>query len=384
MNENIILLATNIFVFVLGGGMLLIIPQITRKSLLFGVKIPLEEAGCAEAIALRGRYIRTCLFGIFILLALCVAQFVLLPDWTLLTTLYMPLLIVPIHLWAFVPNWKAAVRLKQERGWQVSGAVFAETSSSNNRGNLSKLPWAWYIASLVVILVTIAITVAMYPALPDQIPGHMDANMQATRYVDKTWLSVLMLPLVNLATLAVIFIVGISIEKAKLQIDAKNPRVSFLQHAIYRRRMGNAMGFIAFGIVILMTIVGIPLIYPVSPDVGIIIFWGGMILFIAPIVVLIGVIIKTGQGGCKVKIDENEIAANTPAPTGPAFSGRGDDKHWILGMFYCNPDDPAIIVENRFGANLGLNYGRLSIKIGMGLLILSLVVMYVWLTVMFV
>ena len=385
MNENLILFVTNIFVFVLGGGMLLIIPQITRKSLLFGVKIPMEHSGSEEAAALRRRYIGTCLAGVLVILVICIAQYSLWPEWTLLVTLYMPLLIIPLYLLAFVPNWKAAVRLKQEKNWQVPGAVFAETGSSHSRGNLSKLPWAWYVAGLVIVLATIAAAAMRYPALPDQIPGHMDANMQATRYVDKTWLSVLMMPLMNLATLAIVFAVGISIEKAKLQIDAARPRISFLQHVVYRRRMGNALGFMAVGMAILMALIGLPFIYyPVSPEAGTVIFWVSMVIIFVPLAVLIGVIIKTGQGGCKVKVDENAADAENAAATGPAFTGRGDDKYWKLGMFYYNPDDPAYIVEGRFGPNMGPNYGRLPVKIGMGLLAAALVVMYVWLTVVLV
>lgn len=384
MNENLILLITNIFVFVFGGGLLLILPQITRKSLLFGVKIPMEEAGSEHAAALRKRYIRTCVAGVLIILAICITQYLLMPDRTLLTTLYMPLLLLPLYLLAFVPNWKEAVRLKQQKGWQVSGTVFAETATSHTRGNLSKLPWLWYVVTLVIVVATIVVAIVRYPALPDQVPGHIGPDMQATRYVDKTWGAVLLMPLTNLVSLALMFVVSIMIEKAKLQIDATKPRVSFLQHVVYRRRMGNAIGFFALGMGIALAISGIPFVYTMPPGVGTVAFGIAMVFAFAPMAVLVGVILKTGQGGCKIKVDENAADAENPVATGPAFTGRGDDKYWILGMFYCNPDDPAYIVEGRFGPNMGPNYGRLPVKIGMGLLVLALVVMYVWLTVLLV
>jgi uncharacterized membrane protein len=34
-----------------------------------------------------------------------------------------------------------------------------------------------------------------------------------------------------------------------------------------------------------------------------------------------------------------------------------DDPHW-RGIFYCNPDDPRLVVPKRFGIGRTLNYGR--------------------------
>ena len=389
MNENIFLFATNIFIFVLCGGMFMIIPHLTRKSLLFGVKIPQAQANCPEAAAMKKQYVLTCLLGSVVILAICIVQFILIPEWTLFATMYLWLLIIPVYFIAFVPNWKKAVRLKADKGWQVSNVMFAETKSSHTRGNLHALPWGWYIASFVIVVVTAVLAVARYPHLPDMIPGHMDANMQATRYVPKTMFSVLMMPLINVATLLIMLFAGIAIEKAKLQMDPGNLRISFMQHRIYRKRMGNAMGFLALATVLLVGVVGLPIIFDVPSQIGLTLFWGSMVLVAVPLIVLILVVIKTGQGGCKVKIelsesDMEDAAQQTTAPEMSKAVGRGDDKYWKLGMFYYNPEDPAIVVEDRFGTNIGFNYGRLPVQIGMALLGVGLVVLYVWLTVVLV
>ena len=34
------------------------------------------------------------------------------------------------------------------------------------------------------------------------------------------------------------------------------------------------------------------------------------------------------------------------------------DKHWKWGIFYVNPDDPAIIVPKRYGIGYTLNFGN--------------------------
>ena len=384
VNENIFLFVINIFVFVLCGGIFMILPHLTRKSLLFGVKIPTEEANCPEAAAMKKQYVLTCLLGSVVILAICIVQFLLVPQWTLIATMYLWVLIIPVYLIAFVPNWKKAGRLKAEKGWQVSGVVFAETKSSHTRGNLHALPWGWYIASFVIVIAAAVLAVARYPHLPDMIPGHMDASMQATRYVPKTIMSVLMLPLVNAGMLLVMLFAGIAIERAKLQIDPNNPRISFMQHRAYRKRMGNALGFVTLATVMLVGTVGMPIIFDIPPQVGLNLFWGSMIFIAVPLVVLIAVQVKTGQGGCKVKVSEDDMAdtaQQTTASEKSKAAGRGDDKYWKLGMFYYNPDDPAVIIEDRFGTNIGFNYARLPVQIGTALFGVGFVVMYVWLTV---
>jgi hypothetical protein len=40
MDENLILFVSNIFIYVFCGGIFMIVPRLTRKSFLFGVKIP--------------------------------------------------------------------------------------------------------------------------------------------------------------------------------------------------------------------------------------------------------------------------------------------------------------------------------------------------------
>jgi uncharacterized membrane protein len=66
----------------------------------------------------------------------------------------------------------------------------------------------------------------------------------------------------------------------------------------------------------------------------------------------------------KGPITSSGSASDKPTPL-PARGGReqtvGDgipDRCWKLGLFYYNPEDPAIIVEKRFGMGQSLNFGN--------------------------
>ena len=37
---------------------------------------------------------------------------------------------------------------------------------------------------------------------------------------------------------------------------------------------------------------------------------------------------------------------------------RGDNRHWVAGIFYYNPEDPELWVEKCFGIGWTLNFAR--------------------------
>ena len=434
---NVFLFVTNIFIFLICGGFFIIMPRLTRKSYLFGVKIPQEQSGCPEAVALKRNYTVICVTGVLILLVICAAQFAAFRELTVLSTIYLPLLVGVINIAAVIPNWKKALRLKEERGWRVSGAAYAETSTSEARGNLTYLPWKWYALSLLIIAASFALTVFRYPALPDMVAGHINYDMRPSYMVEKTWGSLLIIPALNAATLAVMLLVAISIEKARLQISPENPRLSFAQHRVYRRRMGNALGFLTLVTVFFIAIIGLPFVFPGSTEwVGILV-WACAVFIFVPIIYLIYSQVKTGQGGCKIRINGfaggvsggsagngksggntgsvgsaegggsavngknggntgsvgsaegggsagNAGNGGTRAPSGAPGRKRDDDRFWFWGMFYYNKEDPACVVENRFGTKIGFNYAQLPVQIGSVALILGLVALYAWMTLLFI
>ena len=53
---------------------------------------------------------------------------------------------------------------------------------------------------------------------------------------------------------------------------------------------------------------------------------------------------------------------------------RDDDRYWSAGIFYNNPDDPALFVPKRFGLGWTLNFGHPQAKLVLiGVLVVILV-----------
>ena len=383
MDINIFLFVTNIVVLIICFFSFMIMPNITRKTLLFGVRIPSDVIDSDDAKSLKARYFRVCILGTVLLLVVCIVQYFIKPDFTIFTTMYLPLVYILIYIIAFVPNWKRALELKKERGWVAENVVLTDTHASHTRGNLSALPWAWYFISVAMIIVTFIIGVVRYPELGDMIATRFNESFEAIEWAEKTWLNLLMLPLFNLAFLALMVAVAISVEKAKLQIDSTKPRLSFAQHRVYRRRIGHSLGFITLTIALMLSLVWLPTVYPDVALFNATFFWVTVALISIPTIVIIVVMFKTGQGGSKVKlkIDEDE-AKNQEIDIEKVATLECDDMYWKFGTFYYNPEDPALIVEDRFGTNIGFNYARLPAKILIGVVVVGLVVLYGFVTAM--
>ena len=100
---------------------------------------------------------------------------------------------------------------------------------------------------------------------------------------------------------------------------------------------------------------------------------------------------KAGQSGCKLQPEllgktgaSNVVMKELQGKERVVKDSRGDDKYWKLGLFYYNENDPAMLVEDRFGTNSSFNYARLASKIVTALLIIMTAAVYIGTTIMFI
>ena len=71
------------------------------------------------------------------------------------------------------------------------------------------------------------------------------------------------------------------------------------------------------------------------------------------VLVVVVVLARLGQGGSRMQTT-NEPSGAAAAPIGD----RTPDRFWRLGILYFNRDDPAVLVEKRFGLGYTLNFAR--------------------------
>jgi len=387
MNQTVqIAFYTNLGVVVFISFLLMLIPSITRKSYLFGVEIPPEEQRSSTAIKLRNRYRSGVLAISIALLVIITVQTLFLPRISLLLTLYYPFLIFMLYLLVYAAAWKATKAWKSSNRGQwvfVTPNKFEAYQQKESKGNPHNVPWVWYILSLLVIIVTIVFTAIYYPSLPDHIPTHFNAAMQPTTFRDKTFLTAFFVPvIVGLPMLAIMVFSAVGVEKSRLQIDPLTPAKSFAQHRRYRRLIGNGLGALTLCMYLMFFVLQLPMLFKEARVAWLLGFC--LVLVILPTLYLLTLSIYAGQGGGRLKVNEAQMGLfDKEVHLQSVRQSKDEDQYWALGMFYHNPEDASWFVEDRFGNNLGLNYGRPVVK---GLVIVGmilLITLYVYLTILF-
>ncbi|MEA4890597.1 MAG: DUF1648 domain-containing protein [Clostridiaceae bacterium] len=377
----------NIFMILVIGTLLAILPYITRKVLLFGIRVPEMAHTLLEVGRMKRFY--TIMMALVTLAALgaAVAGNAYGTVANLMICLYAPLVMMLAQFIVYLRCWRHSAALKARENWIIPSVGTAETRSARSRERFGGLPWIWYWGSFGLILLTLLLSLTFYPSMPDTIITHWNGAMEADAWAPKSLGHILAIPIISLVMLLIMLASNLAVYRMKLQVSQENPALSFAQHRVYRRLMSHMLGFITLCMTLMFLLMQ-PMIMNIwVPDTAVL-----MALILIPTVLMIlpaiYVSVKAGQSGTKLRpaITEADVAAaGYPPPDGlPLRKTYSDDRYWKLGLFYYNPDDPSLLVEDRFGNNGGLNYARPAGIVLIVLLILFTAATYIGSTLLFI
>ena len=368
------------------GFLLAVLPRITRKSLLFGVRIPDSAQNDTDVIRMKRIYTSIMIGADVLLLAGGAWLYLIRPDSVLLLSLYQPTVLVAVQYTVFIPLWKSAIRMKAEKNWHVLNIGTSQTAVSSVKGRLKNMPWGWYVISVVLCVLAAVFAMAEYPSLPDILVTHWNGNMTADAWAPKSLTVVFIMPLVSLAMILIMLGSNIILYFTKLQVSLENPVLSYAQHKLYRRIMSHMLGFITV-IMTLMFLLMMPMVLNLYIPSASVMFIGIFVLTVLMVIPPILITVKAGQAGSKLKPvltprEEKEMQSFSALSFGRAID-RGDDLFWKLGLFYYNKEDPSLFVEDRFGSNGGINLAKPAGKIIVAVIVLLVAATYAFSTVLF-
>jgi uncharacterized membrane protein len=238
--------------------------------------------------------------------------------------------------------------LKRERGLLAAEMQQTVVDTAFHREQRA-YPMYWLIPHLLVAAATAVFIIVNYDAFPDRIAMQYGMDGVPTRVVDKSRVTVLFPVWIQLLMIGIFGMVNYSISASKQQIDASNPWASLRRNLIFRRKWSAFT--LTMGFLITMLFAAIPLQQVYGFEVNIL-----MTLILTFVTIILLWVVRlgfvTGQGGSRIRLPDEESA---PA-TGKV--NRDDDRYWILGQFYYNPDDPALFLEKRFGIGWTFNFAR--------------------------
>ncbi len=326
----------------------LYVNRLSNNGIIFGVRVPREYEKDSDILKLENQYKKFYLiFNIPIILIINIIV-ILYPKISLFTLLTL-LLVVVTNIPIFV-YWKKMSRLKEEKGWRKLGknVVVVDTSirKPKKKEDFVGVRSKTYLLLLIIPIITFILTLLSYKNVPELFPIHYNAQGVADSFVEKSgfrgFFYLALFPvLIQVGMILFLLAMNKFAINGKSEINGGTLEEIKKQRRIFKRFNSIFLFIITLEITILFALIQFCTLYGWSINkVNIISL---TVIFITVIVFLV-ISYKIGQGGKNIKIKkiDEEIY-------------RDDDKHWLLGNFYYNKNDPSIFVEKRIGIGLGKN-----------------------------
>ena len=344
-----------------------ITPYVTRNTYSFGVSIPEEVYENKEVRKIRNEYRnRFLLWGsIFSIVIFIITQFVNEGIAVFLASTGIIVLMCLAFIFYYVAH-KKMKSLKEQEKWTMDRKQHIVVDTEFRKQKFTVSPW-WFLLYPIIIIITTLIGILMFEKVPDRIPMQYSMDGEVTRWVDKSFGVMMFAPLMQVSISVIMIFVYWIIKKAKQQIDVSNPQKSIQQNKIFRYKWSAFTIITGISTLLLFTFMQLTFVQIITGTTAIIL---APIIFTAVIITMsVYLSIKTGQGGSRINLGTNK---------NEDFINRDDDSNWKLGLFYYNPDDPAVFVEKRFGVGWTNNFARpLSWIMLIGLFLLFGIIIFI-------
>jgi len=331
----------------LAGMLILMLPRLTRRGLLFGVYVGDETAFAREAARIKrswyrgmGLTILACLIvgGAFVLTGRPVAALAA-PDAILLAGLG----------WNYYRAYSSARALGASRAQPAPPPAAAALSPSQPSLGLPLL------ATVLAAAVGAAVlwyAWSNYGALPDSVPTHFSGGGRPDAWSDKSFASVMTLPLSTLLTGVAVGVLACFMARSKRALRLKDKGVSLVAQERFRTAI---VVFLSVETLLLTAMLATMSVDEIRVGLGRAEGLSWLVLYttVALLLFTIGgtvyIAVRYGQGGARLERSAAEA---------PLTDGLADNTKWKLGTIYVNRDDPAMFVEHRFGLGYTVNFGN--------------------------
>jgi uncharacterized membrane protein len=354
MNNHLDLIATQLtFVFLVGvdGVLFYLLPRLTRPDLYFAITVPPGFRDGAEGVDILRRYRREVWIHSLIALAL-----ILLSARGRLALALLQVGVFWQLLGCFVAYLRARSRVMPH---SVAPATLREADLAPRQ---ARLPggWAFQLGPFAILAAVALWLHSHWEQIPERFPVHWGIDGKPNGWATRSFSGVYG-PLIVAACVCAgvaLLAYGVSRWTRRIQVRGgpgqserrfQHIRLSVLLETEYFL----ALLFAWVGSLALRSQAQMP-----SPLTVI-------VPALAFTVLVMVVMVRTGQGGSRLPEYRSLSPPSVAAPVGD----RTLDRYWIVGIFYVNRSDPAIIVEKRFGLGYTLNFGQPVSWIVIGLLV---------------
>lgn len=225
-----------------------------------------------------------------------------------------------------------------------------------------RFPWFSMLASLLVMLAAALYVGLRWDSIPSEFATHFDANMNPDTWSTKSIGSVFMGTFTGVGTWLIMAVTVALMTFFRTHQRSDRSLAGSIRTAAALAGTNKGLGFLTLVISIGMAVLELSMVLPEYWHLNSLAFCliaGGATV---GTLVMMGIIFwECAQA--------NRLIAhlNVPGETGES---PDNDRYYKWGMFYYNPDDPAVLVDKRFGIGMDFNYASWQAKVFLALIAL--------------
>jgi len=330
------------------GIILSIIPYVTEKSIIFGVRVPVEFRSTAQVRKAQITYF----IGVLLVTALSeVLVFTVVYRYYLLLAVY-PLFIVLLAFFVYLPEHYAIAKRKRDERWveQANQTVTAQFVTAGT----ARLPWVYAVPGLLVLIALFVIGILHYPSIPSTFPTHFGYNGAPNHYSAKSIGTVFLVGFISIAITALMLLIAYAVSRTPFRVDNSSSQ-SMEKGEIFRYRMTAMILLIPAFINTTMLLSSLQMWGIFKPGNYLILSILAPVFAMLVLVVVVSYL--TGQLGSNIRKPRNaDVSGNTAGIKEESM--KDDDIYWRAGVVYVNRRDQRWLVPKRFGVGYTLNFGH--------------------------
>ncbi len=238
----------------------------------------------------------------------------------------------------------------------MSSKTIIDTDFISAKTRLKKIYIYLYSIPMLIALGLMAYTFYKYPELPNKIPVHWNHLGEIDAWAPKTYMSVLFPTIMQVFLVLLLAFATLSVFTSRIKLDASDIEASKTSALNYLKGIALGLYFMTLSIISIFAIITLAGLKGINLSTSLL--W---VTLFGPLFGILIIFYSFIKYGYKKKSKEE-----SPAP----FTPEDEDQYWILGFLYNNPNDPAVMVQKRYGLGWTLNIGN---TIGKLLLIILLV-----------
>lgn len=331
----------------------LFIGSMSRRNMVFGVKIPIQLIRNEKVRKVKTVYIvrYVCVMIPFFALTMLLIT----KEARQMTSFTIVWIVITMIL--FVQSNREAKQVKEELKIEYRG--------SSEEVNRKKVTVMWderklkrhlslaFIPNWLFIGLGTIVYIVKFPTLPDQIPMNLDFEGNVTSYADKSIFSVFLILLISvIVTLGIYGLMRLNLS-AKKEISRLNPKEDGENLFIARERLNLVISAVILCMNILLIATPAFAFEWIPGGVNMVMI-SSLVMLVFIMIVFVIFIVTTGFSGDRLsKKNKNAEGLNEEK----IYFEKSEEK-WKLGMFYVNKDDPALMVEKRMGGGYTFNFGN--------------------------